>query len=95
MSEVFEWYTLERRDGDGSCWLVGHGVYPESSVLAGQERVALLEWFGSLKEAREAHPDAEVLPFDQVSRSSARCPDIPPADFDPLACGEVWHEEDY
>lgn len=38
-----------------------HGVYPRSSVLAGQSRRRWLDDFDTLEEAKAAYPEADVL----------------------------------
>ena len=37
-----------------------YGVYPQSSVLAGQTRRQFLDSFPTLEEAKAAYPDAEA-----------------------------------
>lgn len=37
-----------------------HGMYPRSSVLAGQHRRVWMDDFESLEEAKDAYPEAEV-----------------------------------
>ena len=46
-----------------------YGVYPRSSVLAGQTRRIFLDSFPTLEEAREAYPDAEF-----TNRSNYQAP---------------------
>jgi hypothetical protein len=74
----------------------GHGVYEESSVLAGQYRRVFLDWFSSQEEAVKAYPWGEVqgslLPTAEIVD---RLPDCPPDWFDPGAAGEAWGEDDY
>lgn len=65
--------------------------YPESSVLAGQERRTFLDSFSTLAEAKAAYPDATE------SANGYReivIPETPPEWFDPANAGETW-ESDY
>jgi len=43
----------------GSFSVYEFGVYPESSVLAGQIRKSFVDMFDSIEEAKASHPDAE------------------------------------
>ena len=38
----------------------GVGTHPESSVLAGQDRVVFLDAYPTIEQAREAYPDAQL-----------------------------------
>lgn len=38
-----------------------YDTYPESSVLAGQERRTFIASYETLEEAQEEHPDAELV----------------------------------
>ncbi len=76
-------------------WTVyGHGVYEESSVLAGQYRRVFLDDFATLEGAKAAYPWADVqgglLPTSHIV---GNVPSVPPADFDPLDAGESWDED--
>lgn len=66
-----------------------YDVYPESSVLAGQERRSLLDRFPSLAEARAAYPDAEWNGEGSGFREIV-IPREPPEWFDPANAGETW-----
>ena len=90
-------YTIEpSQDGDGY-WLVAHGEYEESSVLAGQPSRTLTCWYATKAEATVNNPEAEVL--DHITGdpfgNPTPLPIHPPDWFDPLFAGEVWHEDDY
>ena len=86
-------YTIEpSQDGDGY-WLVAHGEYEESSVLAGQPSRTLTCWYATKAEATANNPEAEVLEYN--TRVDVEMPVHPPDWFDPLFAGEVWHEDDY
>lgn len=96
MSTRVDSFTIEpARDGDGF-WLVAHGEYEESSVLAGQPSRALIKHYATVEEAKLDNPQVEVLghitgdPF-----ASNPLPDAPASWFDPANAGEVWHEDDY
>lgn len=86
-------YTIEpAKDGDGF-WLVAHGTYEESSVLAGQPRWMLCRWYATIEEATIRNPNVEIL--DHVTDDRINLPEIAPDWFDPTNAGEVWHEDDY
>ena len=53
--------TIEPARGrDGGYAVYEFGVYPRSSVLAGQTRKRFLDQFDQLRSAMDAYPDAEV-----------------------------------
>ena len=95
---IVDYYTVEpARDGDGF-WLVAHGTYPESSVLAGESSRTLTKWYATEEEAKAAHPYAEVIGHitgDPFAHMYNPLPESPPSWFDPANAGEVWHEDDY
>jgi hypothetical protein len=68
-----------------------YDVYPESSVLAGQERRSFLDSFKTLDEAKAAYPDAE---FSAPGYREIVIPHTPPDWFDPANAGETWDEAD-
>lgn len=84
-------------DGDGEYWVVEHGTYERSSVLAGQYRRTLLEHYATVDAALAAYPRARA-----VDCSTRRYTDAgsladasglssnPPAWFDPAVAGECW-----
>jgi hypothetical protein len=44
-----------------------------------------------VEEAKKAHPDVPMRDNGSVNvKSTARVPDCPPADFDPMDAGERW-----
>lgn len=53
----FQWLAL-RFGAHGGVDVIGHGVYPESSVLAGQVSTVFLDNFPSEEAARAAYPQA-------------------------------------
>ena len=73
-------------DGDGSFWVVEHGEYEESSVLAGQYRRQLVEHFDTVAEAATAYPNAVETTYP-TSGVSAVVPDVAPDWFDPADAG--------
>lgn len=80
---------------NGEEWeVVGHGEYEDSSVLAGQSGRWVLDCYETEAEAREEHPDAEVI-NGNTYRPPVIVPDCAPAWFDPADAGEAWGEEDY
>ena len=80
----------------------GHGVYPESSVLAGQSRRSHLDMFETLEDARREWPFADVLghntrTFRMGDESLAELSGLPttaPDWFDPDDAGESWDSDD-
>ena len=80
----------------------GHGVYPQSSVLAGQARRTHLDTGDTLEALQEDWPKAEVIdcstkPSRTGNESLAELsglPSTPPAWFDPANAGERW-DDDY
>jgi hypothetical protein len=90
------YYTIEpSAEGDGY-WLVKHGEYGPSSVLAGQPSRALTKFYASLDEAKFENPEAEVLEWSTKDPfGGPELPQTAPDWFDPLNAGEVWGEEDY
>lgn len=50
--------TIEYSHKYGWFTVYEFGVYPRSSVLAGQTRKRFVEAYDTLEEAQEAHPDA-------------------------------------
>ena len=90
-------YTIEPvHDGVA---IFGHGEYPRSSVLAGQARRVVIEYFDTIVEAEEYSKSeglqAEVMEWSTKNPFGPTVPDIAPSDFDPADAGEVWHEDDY
>lgn len=55
-------YSIEAKDSPhGEKWAVYEwGVYPQSSVLAGQTMKRFVEWFDQLRCAQDKYPDAPV-----------------------------------
>ena len=91
--------TIEpNRDGGVAVW--GHGVYPESSVLAGQTARVFVARYSTLTAAEEAYPEAAVLDHStKVHRGEtleeiSGLPAFPPGWFDPADAGECW-DSDY
>ena len=82
--------------------IYGHGVYPESSVLAGQTSRTHLDMGDTLEALRAEWPNAEVIehstkPFRFGNESLADLsglPSSPPGWFDPADAGERW-DDDY
>jgi hypothetical protein len=52
--------TIERSKYDDGYSVYEWGVYPRSSVLAGQDRKQWIDGFDTLEEAQAAYPDADV-----------------------------------
>lgn len=57
--------TIERGRGmtyaNNDFTVYRHGIYPRSSVLAGQDKRSFVNSYSTLEEARKAYPQAEVL----------------------------------
>jgi hypothetical protein len=76
----------------GEFAVYSYGTYPESSVLAGQEKRSFVAGgFTSEDEAKAAYPDATV--------SGSRYREVfilhtAPSWFDPADAGETWDEDD-
>ena len=86
-------YTIEPDHQYGDFAVYQHGVYPRSSVLAGQPRRRLVESFPTVEAAKAAHPTAEVCEHS-TAIPAPMLPSTPPDWFDPDAAGEHW-DEDY
>lgn len=71
-----------------------YDVYPESSVLAGQERRTFKGEYDTLEEAQHEHPEAEWN-GEGCGYREVFIPHTAPDWFDPDAAGEVWDDEDY
>jgi hypothetical protein len=71
----------------------GHGEYERSSVLHGHPRRVFIESYDSVEEAQKDYPNAQVC--EGSTKRELVLPDAPPDWFDPMAAGEVWHEDDY
>lgn len=106
MRHPYDRLTIEFETTPGgmfSRWKVfGHGVYPESSVLAGQAQRVFLAEFKTQEEAQERYPGAEVLEhstkpiryeWDSLTDLSG-LPERAPDWFDPADAGERW-DDDY
>jgi hypothetical protein len=79
---------------DGEFAVYEYGTYPESSVLAGQERRSYVDGgFASAAEAKAAYPDAVIE--DGSGHREITIPRTPPPWFDPANAGETWDDEDY
>lgn len=94
----FDSFTIEESSDRGRFEVWGHGVYPESSVLAGQSRRSLIESFATPQEAKWTYPEAEVIegstrPYRDPDASLAELsglPECPPDWFDEADAGETW-----
>jgi len=65
--EHFDYYTIEKpygktyRNDNNEVVVYGHGVYDDSSILAGQDKRTWLEAFDTIEEAQKAYPVAQVV----------------------------------
>ena len=64
-----------------------HDEYPNSSVLAGQERRTFCDFFDTIEEAQAAFPAAYV---SGDTHRAPYLPATPPSWFDPANAGEEW-----
>ena len=69
-----------------------YGTYPDSSVLAGQERRSFIDRFPTLEEAKAAYPSAEYSGEGSGYRE-VHIPETPPSWFDPANAGESWTDD--
>jgi hypothetical protein len=69
-----------------------YGVYPDSSVLAGQERRSFVDSFPTLAEAKASYPNAEYNGEGSGYRE-VYIPESPPYWFDPANAGEQWTDD--
>jgi hypothetical protein len=72
----------------------GYGVYEESSVLHGQQRVVHLDTCDTEAEARRKWECAVI----ECGRRQVWAPGVPRSPeswFDPMNAGEAWGEDDY
>ena len=67
-------WTIEERDGPCPWVVVEIGVYPDDSVLAGQDRKSFRDSFSTLAEAQEAYPKV-TTGYREVNTSTAHLPD--------------------
>ena len=74
--------------------VVRYSIYPESSVLSGQTCRSRLGYFPTVEAALEKYPGTRVVQYQGRDPFGPVVSDIPPSDFDPTICGEVWHEDD-
>ena len=94
----FDSFTIEPNlYGGGGVAVYGHGVYEESSVLAGQARRVFIESYDTAEQARAAYPRADVLEHstrvhsdDDDLETISGLPESPPDWFAPLDAGESW-----
>ena len=70
-----------------------YDTYPESSVLAGQERRSFLDDFDTLAEAQKNYPQASWDGEGGCGYRPVFIPVCPPDWFDPANAGESWDGE--
>jgi len=73
--------------------VVEHGVYGPSSVLEGQTRRTILDFFPTVEDAQQQYPEAKVVEHS-TKTEHPELPKSPPSWFDPSAAGERW-DSDY
>jgi hypothetical protein len=79
---------------DGEFAVYAYGTYPDSSVLAGQERRSYVDGgFTSEAEAKAAYPDAIIAGGSGYREIPV--PHTPPPWFDPANAGETWDDKNY
>ena len=90
--------TIEQDPRSGDYDIYEHGVYEESSVLAGRARRSFLDSYSTLEAAQQAWPDAAFVNHStrvDGYNSGDLMPIEPPSWFDPMDAGEAWSEYDY
>lgn len=92
MTERFiEYPAVHNTFTDEAFGVFEYGVYPESSVLAGQERRSCLGIFATKAAAQAEFPG---VPYVDGSRFIERTlPETPPPWFDPTLAGESWSDD--
>jgi len=74
--KAYDYFTIEpSRYSDDEYIVYGWGIYPQSSVLAGQQRKVFLEEFETLEEAKEKYPRAEQTSFINPVITTNHLPD--------------------
>ena len=56
----YTFIVFEDTYGKGAFNVKGVGTHPESSVLAGQDKIVFLNGYETIEEAQEAYPDADL-----------------------------------
>ena len=84
-------YTIEIVNG--SVVTCQRGVYPDSSVLHGQEFRQLCAWYETVEAAKLANPGYEDLTGQETYRPEACLPAEPEPWFDEAAAGERWTDD--
>ena len=73
---VYDYFTIEpSKYGDDDYIVYGWGIYPQSSVVAGQQRKVMLEEFETLGEAQKKYPKAEATSFINPVLTTNHLPD--------------------
>lgn len=84
--ETYQW--------DGRTYAVyAYSVYPDHSVLAGQESRAFLDSSDDLNKLKREFPEAEFS--ESTGYTPPALPTEPPDWLDPDNAGEAWSEDDY
>ncbi len=74
--KAYDYFTIEpSRYSDDEYIVYGWGLYPQSSVLAGQQRKVMLEEFETLEEAQKRYPKAEQTSFINPVITTNHLPD--------------------
>ena len=91
----FDSFTIEPNMFRDGVAVYGHGVYPNSSVLAGQSRRSFLDSFDTAEAAKAEWPHAEVIEYSTRRHGNSLVelsglPAEPPGWFDAADAGETW-----
>ena len=83
-------------DGEISFVVYEHGIYEDSSVLAGQDKRSFKDSFDSLEEAQEAFPEAHLIEGttkQNINAMTSHLPDCTPGSYgDPDEAAEYDDE---
>lgn len=89
---VIEYPMIGATYQHGEYGVYRYDTYPESSVLAGQERRSFIDSFPTLAEAQAEYPEAEWN-GDGTGYREIVIPRDPPEWFDPANAGETWDDD--
>lgn len=90
---VIEYPSVGKTYHEDRYGVYSYDTFPESSVLAGQERRSFIDSYESLEEAKRNHPEAEWH-GEGTGFVDRPIPMNPPEWFDHDNAGEYWSEED-
>jgi len=89
-----EYLSIEPVEFDGATEyeVIEHGVYPESSVLAGQPSRRVIDSARTIEELQQKYPQATTsdVSTHMPSEFGPAVSDVPPDGFDEADIGERW-----